>query len=58
MESGVLAKVRNGEQFLTFVRHHTGRLARLQDLTCDMIQAWMDDMAAADLAIEWEFVIV
>jgi integrase/recombinase XerC len=37
--------------FLDFVKAHTGRLARLQDLTEEVIQAWMDDMAAADLAI-------
>jgi integrase/recombinase XerC len=41
----------NLEQFLTFVRLTTGRLARLQDLTQHTIQAWMDEMAAADLAI-------
>jgi len=37
--------------FLQFVKARIGRLARLQDLTDEMIQAWMDDMAAADLAI-------
>ena len=37
--------------FLQFGKAHIGRLARLQDLTEELIQAWMDDMAAADLAI-------
>ena len=37
--------------FLDFVKARTGRLARVQDLTEECIQAWMDDMAAADLAI-------
>jgi integrase/recombinase XerC len=39
------------EQFLIFIRHHHGRLARVTDLTAPMIQAWMDDMAGADLAL-------
>ena len=39
------------EQFLTFVRSREGRLARVSDLTSAVIQAWMDDMAAADLAL-------
>jgi len=39
------------EQFLIFVRNRHGRLARVTDLTSLMIQAWMDDMAATDLAI-------
>ncbi len=39
------------EQFLIFVRNRHGRLARVTDLTCPMIQAWMDDMAATDLAL-------
>jgi integrase/recombinase XerC len=37
--------------FLAFVKARTGRLARVQDLTEEVIQAWMDDMAASDLAI-------
>jgi len=41
----------NLEQFLRFVRAREGRLARLTDLKGPMIQAWMDDMAAADLAL-------
>ncbi len=39
------------EQFLIFVRHRYGRLARVTDLTPATIQAWMDDMAATDLAL-------
>ena len=39
------------EQFLIFVRNRHGRLARVTDLTPPMIQAWMDDMAATDLAL-------
>jgi integrase/recombinase XerC len=39
------------EQFLIFIRHRQGRLARVTDLTAPMIQAWMDDMAASDLAL-------
>src|SRR5260370_21584650 len=39
------------EQFLIFVRNRHGRLARVTDLTSSMIQAWMDDMAATDLAL-------
>ena len=40
------------EQFLRFIKHQHGRMARLGDLTSDAIQAWMDDMAGADLALE------
>ncbi len=39
------------EQFLIFVRNRHGRLARVTDLTPPGIQAWMDDMAATDLAL-------
>ncbi|PYN60224.1 MAG: hypothetical protein DMD90_26630 [Candidatus Rokuibacteriota bacterium] len=39
------------EQFLIFVRNRYGRLARVTDLTSPTIQAWMDDMAGADLAL-------
>jgi site-specific recombinase XerC len=39
------------EQFLIFVRRHSGRMGRVSDLTPATIQAWMDDMAACDLAI-------
>lgn len=41
----------NLDQFLRLVRAHEGRIARLGDLTTDMIQAWMDDMAASDLSM-------
>ncbi len=40
------------EQFLGFIKNQKGRMARVGDLTPDAIQAWMDDMAAADLALE------
>jgi site-specific recombinase XerD len=50
-DGGVKTYRWNLEQFLEFVRARTGRLARVQDLTGNMIQAWMDDMAALDLAI-------
>lgn len=39
------------EQFVLFVRHRHRRLARVTDLTPAMIQAWMDEMAATDLAL-------
>ncbi len=39
------------EQFLRFVRAREGRLARVEDLNSTMLQAWLDDMAAADLSI-------
>lgn len=39
------------EQFLMFVRSHSGRVGRVSDLTPSTIQAWMDDMAACDLAL-------
>ena len=39
------------EQFLIFIRNRHGRLARVTDLTPAVIQAWMDDMAARDLAL-------
>src|SRR3989441_3692870 len=50
-EGGVRTYRWNLEQFLVFVRHHHGRLARVSDLMPATIQAWMDDMAAADLAL-------
>lgn len=40
------------EQYLRFVGNQRGRMARVVDLTPDTIQAWMDDMAGADLALE------
>ena len=39
------------EQFLRFVRAHEGRLARVEDLRIETLQAWLDDMAASDLSI-------
>src|SRR5215471_8675225 len=41
----------NLHQFLDFVRGYHGRLACLGDLDPAIIQAWMDSMAAADLAL-------
>jgi len=40
------------EQFLRFIKNQSGRMGRVGDLTPDTIQAWMDDMAGADLALE------
>ena len=34
-----------------FVRNRQGRLARVADLTGSTVQAWVDDMAATDLAL-------
>jgi site-specific recombinase XerC len=48
---GVKAYRWNLEQFLIFVRRTQGRPARVVDLTPSTIQAWMDDMASADLAL-------
>jgi len=50
-EGGVRTYRWNLEQFLVFVRNRHGRLARVTDLTPAVIQAWMDDMAGADLAL-------
>ena len=50
-EAGVRTYRWNLEQFLVFVRNRHGRLARVTDLTSSVIQAWMDDMAGADLAL-------
>ena len=41
----------NLEQFLTFIRTREGRPARVGDLDAVQVQAWMDAMAAADLAL-------
>jgi integrase/recombinase XerC len=38
-------------RFVKFVRAQTGRQARVTDLTVEMIQRWMDDMAAHDLSL-------
>ncbi len=40
------------EQFLRFIMHQHGRIARVGDLRSDAVQAWMDEMAGADLALE------
>ena len=50
-EGGVRTYRWNLEQFLVFVRNRHGRLARVTDLTPVVIQAWMYDMAGADLAL-------
>jgi site-specific recombinase XerD len=50
-EGGVATYRWNLEQFLAFVRTRDGRLARVTDLTAATIQAWMDAMASADLAL-------
>src|SRR2546428_12111421 len=39
------------ERFLVFVRKREGRPARTGDLTPEMVQAWVDHMAAAELAL-------
>src|SRR6266540_3201175 len=50
-EGGVRTYRWNPEQFLVFIRNRDGRLARVTDLTSSTVQAWMDDMAAEDLAL-------
>jgi site-specific recombinase XerD len=50
-EGGVRTYRWNLEQFLNFIRNREGRAARVTDLKANTIQAWMDDMAAADLAL-------
>ncbi|MFQ5972406.1 MAG: tyrosine-type recombinase/integrase, partial [Alphaproteobacteria bacterium] len=50
-EGGVETYRWNLEQFLVFVRNREGRLARARDLNAATLQAWMDDMAAHDLAL-------
>ena len=39
------------DRFLAFVRKREARHAHVGDLTTEMIQTWMDDMADADLAV-------
>jgi len=41
----------NLEQFLAFIRKREGRPAQVGDLDATHVQAWMDAMAAADLAL-------
>ena len=50
-EGGVQAYRWTLEQFLVFTRARFGRVERLSDLTKRVIQDWMDDMAARDLAL-------
>jgi site-specific recombinase XerD len=50
-DGGVRTYGWNLEQFLSFIRRVYGRPARVTDLTPATIQAWMDDMAGADLAL-------
>lgn len=50
-EAGAKTYHWNLTQFLTFVRNREGRLARVSDLNRETIQAWMDHMAADDLAL-------
>ncbi len=40
------------EHFCKFVQAQEHRLARITDLSVSMIQAWMDDMAGSNLALE------
>lgn len=49
--NGVTTYRWNLDHFLRFVRAHANRLARLEDLTPETIQGWMDDMAEMGLAI-------
>jgi integrase/recombinase XerC len=50
-EGGVQAYRWNLEQFLVFTRARFGRIGRVSDLTRTVLQEWMDDMAARDLAL-------
>jgi site-specific recombinase XerC len=50
-EGGAATYRWNLERFLMFVRKYEGRPARPGDLTQETVQAWMDQMAAADLAL-------
>jgi len=50
-EGGVTTYRWNLDQFLTFVRKHEGRAARIAELSPETVQAWMDHMAGADLAL-------
>src|SRR5712692_9150460 len=50
-EGGVKTYRWNLEQFLVFIRNRDGRMAKVTDLTAATVQAWMDDMAAEDLAL-------
>jgi hypothetical protein len=50
-DGGVQSCRWNLTQFLECVRAQTGRLAKTQDLTQAVIQTWMDEMAAMELAV-------
>src|SRR6185503_176266 len=50
-EGGVRTYRWNLEQFLRSVGERRGRAARLDDLDAARIQTWMDEMAAAHLAL-------
>ena len=50
-EKGVKAYRWTLEQFILFARRHHGQLARVVSLDAITVQAWMDEMAGADLAI-------
>ena len=50
-EGGARTYQWNLERFLMFFRKHEGRPARISDLTQETVQAWMDQMADADLAL-------
>src|SRR2546429_3588689 len=50
-EGGARTYQWNLERFLMFFRKHEGRPARVTDLTQETVQAWMDQMADADLAL-------
>src|SRR5207247_9062219 len=50
-EGGARTYQWNLERFLMFFRKHEGRPARIGDLTQETVQAWMDQMADADLAL-------
>ena len=50
-EGGVTTYRWNLDQFLVFVRKREGRPARVGDLSPETVQAWMDQMVAADLAL-------
>jgi integrase/recombinase XerC len=50
-QGGVQTYRWNLEQFLAFVRKGEGRAAQVRDVDAPRVQAWMDAMAGADLAL-------
>ncbi len=50
-EGGVRTYGWNLDHFLRFVRTREGRVARVEDVTAEMVQTWMDEMASRDLAL-------